>query len=59
MCEVIEFKMGTSSICNKKLKRYEELKVKNFQDSFMGNEENEFNQLSEWLEIHNDYDIAN
>ena len=53
MCEVIEFKRGTSSLCNKKLKRYEELKVKNFQDSFMGNEENEYNELEKWLKIHN------
>ena len=50
---VLEFKTKKEGIVQKKLKRYEELKVKNFQDSFMGNEENEFNQLSEWLEIHN------
>ena len=50
---VLEFKVKKEGILQKKIKRYEELKVKNFQDSFMGNEESEFNQLSEWLEIHN------
>ena len=56
---LLEFKTKKEGILQKKKKRYEELKVKNFQDSFIGNEENEFNELEKWLKIHNDYDIAN
>ena len=56
---VLEFKTKQEGVLQKKKKRYEELKVKNFQDSFIGNEENEFNELEKWLKIHNDYDIAN
>ena len=56
---VLEFKTKKEGVLQKKKKRYEELKVKNFQDSFIGNEENEFNELEKWLKIHNDYDIAN
>ena len=56
---VLEFKTKKEWVLQKKKKRYEELKVKNFQDSFIGNEENEFNELEKWLKIHNDYDIAN
>ena len=57
---VLEFKTKKEGVLQKKKKRYEELKVKNFQDSFIGNEENEFNELEKWLKIHNDiYEIAN
>ena len=56
---LLEFKTKKEGVLQKKKKRYEELKVKNFQDSFIGNEENEFNELEKWLKIHNDYDIAN
>ena len=52
MNNVIEFKSKTSNLLEKKLKRFNELKVKNFNDSFVNNEENEFNQLVEWLKIH-------
>ena len=52
MNNVIEFKSGTSNVIDKKLKRFNELKVKNFEDSFIGNEENEFNELEHWLKIH-------
>ena len=50
---LLEFKTKKEGILQKKKKRYEELKVKNFQDSFIGNEEDEFNELAEWLKIHN------
>ena len=53
MNNVIEFKSKTSRVIEKKLKRFNELKVKNFNDSFENNEKNEFNQLAEWLKIHN------
>ena len=53
MCEVIQFKSGTSNVYNKKLRRFNELKIKYFEDAFIGNDENEFNELAEWLKIHN------
>ena len=57
---LLEFKTKKEGMLQKKLKRFDELKVKNFQDSFIGNEENEFNELEKWLKIHNnDYEIAN
>ena len=52
MCEVIQFKSGTSNVYNKKLKRFNELKIKYFEDAFIGNDENEFNELEKWLKIH-------
>lgn len=51
MSNVIEFKSRTSSLYNKKYARFNELKIKNFEDSFIGNEENEFNELAKWLTI--------
>ena len=60
MCEVIEFKSRTSNMLEKKLKRFNELKVKYFEDAFIDNDENEFNELEKWLKIHNNnYEIAN
>ena len=57
---VLEFKTKKEGILQKKLKRFDELKVKNFEDAFIGNEETEFNELEKWLKIHNnDYEIAN
>ena len=53
MNNVIEFKSKTSNLLEKKLKRFNELKIKNFEDSFIGNEEKEFNEIAEWLRIHN------
>lgn len=53
MNNVIEFKSRTSSLLEKKLKRFNQLKIKNFEDSFIENEENEFNELAKWLQIHN------
>lgn len=53
MCEIIQFKSGTSNIIEKKLKRFNELKIKYFEDAFIGNDENEFNELEDWLKIHN------
>ena len=53
MCEVIEFKSGTSSISNKKLKRKEYLSSKIFNQNITEAEEIELNKLCEWFEIHN------
>ena len=53
MNNVIEFKSRTSNLFEKKLRRFNELKIKNFEDSFIGNDENEFNELAEWLKMHN------
>ena len=53
MNNVIEFKSRTSNIFEKKLRRFNELKIKYFEDAFIGNDENEFNELGVWLKIHN------
>jgi len=52
MSNVIEFRSRSKDILEKKEKRFKELKVKNFMDSFQDNEESEFNELDEWLKIH-------
>ena len=40
MNNVIEFTTKTSNLLEKKLKRFNELKVKYFEDAFIGNDEN-------------------
>ena len=57
---VLEFKIKKEGILQKKIKRFEELKVKNFSDTLDENEEIEFDELEKWLKIHNNtYKIAN
>lgn len=57
---VVEFKTKKEGILQKKIKRFKELKVKNFSDTLDENEEIEFNEIEQWLKIHKDtYDIAN
>lgn len=53
MNNVIQFKSRTSSLLQKKLRRFNELKIKYFEDAFIENDEDEFNKLAEWLKIHN------
>ena len=50
---VLEFKTKKEGVLQKKLKRFEELKVKNFSDTLDKKEEIEFDKLYEWLKIHN------
>jgi hypothetical protein len=57
---VLEFKTKKEGILQKKIKRFEELKVKNFSDTMDKKEEIEFDKLEEWLKIHNNtYKVAN
>lgn len=53
MCEVIQFKSGTSNIYNKKLKRKEYLSSRIFTQNITEDEEIELDKLCEWLKIHN------
>lgn len=57
---VLEFKTKKEGMLQKKIKRFEELKVKNFSDTMDKKEEIEFDKLEEWLKIHNNnYKVAN
>ena len=50
---VLEFKTKKEGMLQKKIRRFEELKVKNFSDTLDKNDEIEFDKLEEWLKIHN------
>lgn len=50
---VLEFQTRKDDIAQKKLNRFNELKVKNFMDCLSNSEEIEFNNIAEWLKIHN------
>lgn len=50
---ILEFKTRKDDVIQKKLYRFNELKVKNFMDCLSESEENEMNNISEWLKIHN------
>lgn len=57
---VLEFKIKKEGMLQKKIKRFEELKVRNFSDTLDRSEEIEFDELEEWLKIHNNsYKVAN
>ena len=55
MCEIIQFKSGTSSIFEKKYRRKVELCVKRFNQDITDNEEIELDELCKWLKIDNNY----
>lgn len=50
---IIEFKSNKMSLIDKKLKRFNDLKVKNFSGILTDTEEIELDETAEWLKIHN------
>ena len=50
---IIEFKSNKTNIINKKLKRFNDLKVKNFSGILTDSEEIELDETEKWLKIHN------
>lgn len=53
MCEIIQFKSGTSNIIQKKLKRKEYLSSRIFTQNITEDEEIELDELCKWIRIHN------
>jgi len=49
---VIEFNQKRDGIVQKKLKRFEELKIGYFEQNLEDYEERELDDLGEWLKIH-------
>lgn len=50
---VLEFKSNKTNLINKKLERFNQLKIRNFSGTLEDYEERELNEVSEWLQIHN------
>jgi hypothetical protein len=50
---VIEFGISKEQLIKSKLKRFEEMKPKAYQESLEPWEEKEFDELYDWLKIHN------
>lgn len=50
---VIEFTNKKEVIVQKKIKRFEELKVRYFNQTITDTEEIEFDDIEKWLKIHN------
>lgn len=55
---VIEFTNKKDVIIQKKIKRFEELKVRYFNQTITDKEEIEFDNIEKWLKIHNANKIA-
>ena len=55
---VIEFNLKKEVIIQKKIKRFEELKVRYFNQTITDKEEIEFDNIEKWLKIHNANKIA-
>lgn len=55
---VIEFTNKKEVIIQKKLKRFEELKIGYFEQNLSDTEEIELNDIENWLKIHNINSIA-
>lgn len=50
---VLEFQTRKDDVVQKKLNRFNELKVKSFMDCLNESEEIEMNNIVNWLKIHN------
>ena len=49
---VVEFNTRKGEVLQKKIDRFNELKVKYFMDNLNDKEEIEFNNIEKWLKIH-------
>jgi len=49
---LIEFNTKKEGIIQKKVKRFEELKIKEFSDTLEDNEKKEYDEVYKWVKLH-------